>query len=175
MPALYKYPPHPLCPHIQFKQLNPYLEDERPAWLENSQKESPGSGRALVVPTLAVREDAVSSYHSGPAAGPHLEAAARSSNGTSSVTFEKPCKESRREKERETAAQRELDALELKIPYPMSIVPECTITASGIHVSISACEYRVLVVVGALARHTMITSQQTVASYPALQWHQSFT
>ena len=127
MPALYKFPPHPLCPGIQFKQLNPYLEDEPPLCSEPPLRDSLSAGAesALVFP-LPVRDP--HSCHGAPAAGAHHEAAARA-NGNSSASFEKPHKESRRQRERE------LSGLELKIPYSMARVPECTLTSSGIHVS----------------------------------------
>lgn len=129
MPALYKFPPHPLCPGIQFKQLNPSLEEEPPPCLEPPLRDSPSlrSDSAWVSP-LPMRDPHL--YH-GAAAGAHHEAAARINGGHSSVSFEKPQKESRRQRERE---------LELKIPYCMARVPECTITSSGIHVSaIAVC------------------------------------
>lgn len=87
--------------------------------LENYEDEGSGSG---------------SSFHGGCAAtGAHHEAASRASHSNNSVSFDKPYKESRRE--REAAAHRESDGLELKIPYSMALVPECTITSTGIHVS----------------------------------------
>jgi hypothetical protein len=128
MPALYKFPPHPLCPGIQFKQLNPYLEDEPPPCSEPPLRDSPSAGaESARVSPLPMRDP--HSHHGAPAAGAHHEAAARANGGHSSVSFEKPQKESRRQRERE------LSGLELKIPYSMARVPECTITSSGIHVS----------------------------------------
>ena len=128
MPALYKFPPHPLCPGIQFKQLNPYLEDEPPPCSEPPLRDSPSAGaESARVSPLPMRGDP-HSHHGAPAAGAHHEAAARANGSHSSVSFEKPHKESRRQRERE------LSGLELKIPYSMARVPECTITSSGIHV-----------------------------------------
>lgn len=135
MPAVYKFPPHPLCPGIDFKQ-NGCLLDEQPSWLQDRQPDAVGSARAErpLVPVLAAREDSGSSVH-GAAAGAHHDAASRANHSSNSVSFDKPYKESRRE--REAAAQRELDGLELTIPYSMAEVPECTITSTGIHVSSS--------------------------------------
>ena len=137
MPAVYKYPPHPLCPGIQFKQLNPYLEDERPPCPEHLPHKDPPSPReGAIVSPLPMRDDPLA-HHGGAAAAAHHEAAARASCGHSSVSFEKPHKESRRQRERE------LNALEIKIPYSMARVPECTITSSGIHVSAAGARVHV--------------------------------
>ena len=135
MPALYKFPPHPLCPDIQFKLC---CEDDRPPW--------PSPQTAAQVPLHSARVErmcpvplpmklqdtcpslpAMREDSSVPPNGP------RAGNGHHSAGVDKPHKESRRD--REAAAQRDLDSLELKIPYSMSIVPECTITSTGIHVS----------------------------------------
>ena len=133
MPALYRFPPHPLCPHIPFKQVGPCYEDERPLWPFPSQNEPLPSARGEKTRTspLPIREDPT--QNSVAPGATHLEGATRTSNGHTSVSFDKPYKETRRS--RDADAQRELDALELKIPYSMAMVPECTITNSGMHVS----------------------------------------
>ena len=57
----------------------------------------------------------------------------------SSVIFGRPHRAARRTHEDK---HRELDALELKIPYSMAVVPDCTITGTGIHVSCSCARVR---------------------------------
>ena len=143
MPALYKFPPHPLCPHIQFKQVGRCCEDELPPWPEPCPLEQPGSARckAPQVDRIA-REDSAASNHVGPASGAPVapqEVTAHTTDGGHNVGgCDKPPKESRRERRAASMSQHELDALELQISYAMTTVPDCTITAAGIHVSFDA-------------------------------------
>ena len=133
MPALYKFPPHPLCPHIQFKQVGRCCEDELPPWPEPSPPDQPGSVKYKVTQLDRIaREDSGASNH-----GVHEEGSAHVAEGGHIVgSCDKPTKESRRERRAATTSQRELDALELEIPYAMTTVPDCTITSAGIHVSL---------------------------------------
>jgi len=139
MPALYKFPPHPLCPHIQFKQVGRCYEDELPPWPEPA-LEQPGSTRYKLPHVERIAREDSGASNQGPAssgaAGAHHETPPPSSEGGHPPAgHEKPPRESRRERQAATLSQPELDAQELHISYSMATVPDCTVSTSGIHVS----------------------------------------
>ena len=144
MPALYKFPPHPLCPHIQFRRVIASTDEhDLPPWPHPDRSLAMGmrQEKVCVASQQPAREELCALHHiaHGGAASFVPDSGSEHQGSGSSVIFGRPHRAARRTHEDK---HRELDALELKIPYSMAVVPDCTITGTGIHVSCSCARVR---------------------------------